>query len=390
MCTSGQVCSQGACSAGCSGGETLCGGAAEAGAPEAGAAGDSSTSGDDGGSDAAQADTGASPVVDSGSGIGGGDAGAPYCANLNSDPANCGGCGIVCGGACTNGACATPTCPAGQVGCPASGTCIPTGTCCNSGECTITGEVCPMPGGQCQCPSGETECKGALMSCISTSACCTNSDCTVAGQTCTTPGQACTCKAGLQCCVGTDCASEPNVMSAACTANKCVASCTAGCYDLNSTYTDGCECCDDTYGKTCATATATTATLSVGQSVAYTGQIPEPTGGDWFTVTFTGSTNTAYHPTVTFTSNPTKEFLFDITVGSPASCPGTAVSCASGEGTGTGLTTWEQSYTGPNPPADPAHNFVPIPEIGQVLIHVYRASTTNPATCDQFALTISE
>jgi hypothetical protein len=402
VCTSGQVCSQGMCAAGCSGGETLCGGPAEAGAPEAGPVVDSGGSGGDGGggSDGAAADSGGSPGVDSGSGSGG-DAGAPYCSNLNTDPMNCGACGMVCGGTCTNGTCTVGTCPAGQVGCPASGTCIPTGTCCNSGECTITGEVCPMPGGQCACPTGEKECMGTIMSCISNAACCMDSDCTN-GAKCTNPGGACTCPitATLQCCQASDCPSEPNVTGAACSttapANQCsVTSCTAGCYDLDSRYSDGCECCDTTgAGHTCGTAAAATP-IAIGQSVNFSGTIPEPTGGDWYSVTFaaTPGNSLTFHPMITFTANPSIQFIFEVDSGA---CGGPALTCAVEGGAATGVTTWETYYGLQTPPGDPTSypvtgsKFQPIASVGTVFIHVYRANTSAPATCDGYTLTVSE
>jgi hypothetical protein len=411
VCATGQVCSQGACAAGCSGGETLCGGPAEAGAAEAGAAADSSApaeggSGDDGGG--AEDDGGVSPVADSGSG-GGGDAGAPYCANLNNDPSNCGGCGVSCGasGTCVNGNCQLGACPGGQVGCAASGTCIPTGTCCNSGECTITGEVCPMPGGQCTCPTGEKACMGTLMACISSSACCTAADCNMngaTGQTCPTPGQACACPATLQCCQASDCTPEQNVATTSCSPstattnpNTCsVATCNAGCYDLDSNYSDGCECCDTaTAGHTCPNAAAAT-NVAIGQSVNFSGTIPEPTGGDWYSVSFAPSptNSTTFHPKITFSANPSIEFVFEVLAGS---CSGAPITCGTEGGAATSVTTWETSYAGPSPAGDPTSvtpggvsNFVPIPSVGTVFIHVFRASTTSPATCDQYTLTVSE
>ena len=50
------------------------------------------------------------------------DGGAPYCANTQTDNANCGACGRVCGGgtACFNGVC-TPTCGSGATLCSLDG-----------------------------------------------------------------------------------------------------------------------------------------------------------------------------------------------------------------------------------------------------------------------------
>jgi hypothetical protein len=379
------------------------GGVEAASAPETGAtpAGDS---GEDSGEDSGLED--AATVVDSGTaGIGNdagvSDGGPEYCANLNTDPSNCGGCGMACGpnGLCSGGMC-TVSCPTGQKGCPASGTCIPENTCCQSGECTITGEVCPTPGGTCACPAGERECAGTVMSCISDSACCTDADCNmngVTGQKCTTPGTPCTCQTGLQCCVAADCPSVPNVATDACTVNKCsVASCVRGCYDLDMMFANGCECCDSVYGKTCATATAGGA-LTVGMTpLTYTGSIPEMGGsslGDWFSVTFSGESNTAFHGLIQLTSGA-GEFVFDIL---QSSCSGAPMACGTEGGSCTGKTAWEESYVGPNPAGDPtsvspsgASNFTAIPAVGTVFIHVYRANASAPPDCNAYKLSIQE
>lgn len=92
-CGASQVCSGAACSFSCSPPETLCGGAPEAGAPTESGAGDDGPSGeagdDGGGLDAAG-------PADSGGTVGDGGPIQPYCANLGTDPDNCGACGNVC------------------------------------------------------------------------------------------------------------------------------------------------------------------------------------------------------------------------------------------------------------------------------------------------------
>ena len=392
-CATGEVCSKGTCGFSCSPPETLCGGPSEAGT---GSGGDSGA-GDDGGDGSADDATLESGTVDA-TVPGDGGTVAPYCSNLNTDPANCGTCGNNCGAnaSCSGGTCAI-SCPTGKKVCFANNSCIPSNSCCQSGDCTLTGQVCPMPGGMCGCPTGEKECAGTLNSCISTMACCTNADCTVAGQTCATPGQPCKCNASLQCCVAADCPTEPNVMTYTCgppqPANKCgVGSCKAGCYDLDNMFADGCECCDDTYGHACSAATDGGA-LMLGQMLSYTGEIPTPTGTDWFTVTFNNESNTTFHGKIDLVQTGT-EFVFDVVQGS---CTGGAMSCGTEGGTCTGKTTWEDSYAGPSPAGDPnshapggASNFTPISPIGKVFIKVYRANMASPATCTQFSLNITE
>jgi len=404
-CPMGQVCSVGMCGYSCTAGETLCG------LPPEGGTGMDATGGvDTGAQDATMGgDTGASeagPVVDSGGGTT--DAGGPpYCANINNDPNNCGACGNVCPpmNVCSSGTC-TLMCGTGMVTCIASGTCIPMGTCCNSGDCPVPGEICPMPGGMCQCPGGEKVCP-SLNSCISSNDCCVPADCTVAGSTCKTPGQACACamtgyKACLgfnaclpdaDCCVPGDCMAA-NVKTYSCTpsspppptSSTCgIVTCDPGCYDIDKQYADGCECCNDTVGKSCAAATAL-GTLSLGAAPVTTpGKLPNPTDGDWFQVTFNSESNTAFHGLIQLTTGG-GEYVFDVIQGS---CSGGPMSCGEG-GSCTGKTAWEESYSGPNPPADPTNpGFVPIPAVGAVWIHVYRANTATE-TCNPYTLSVQE
>jgi hypothetical protein len=408
MCPTGQVCSMGACGYSCTPPETLCG-VNEGGAPTMDASGGNDTGSPEeaGGVDATLSDAMASEA-------GGGSMDAagstqPYCANTNNDPNNCGGCGMPCGPmqTCQNGSCA---CGMGQKICIASGTCIPNNSCCNSGDCTISGEICPSPGGNCACPGGERECS-ATSSCISSNSCCQPADCTVAGSTCQNPGQACVCsmagyKACLgfnaclpnaECCIGSDCATldpAPHVLDYTCTpsgmpptSSACgIKDCDPGCYDLDKQYTDGCECCNDSVGKSCAAATAL-GSLTLGAAAITTpGKLPNPTDGDWFQVTFNNESNTAFHALVSLTTGG-GEFVFDVIQGS---CTGGPLTCGTEGGNSTGKTTWEEQYSGltwvaGNPPAE----FQPIPAIGAVWIHVYRADTSK-TSCNSFTLSVQE
>jgi hypothetical protein len=130
--------------------------------------------------------------------------------------------------------------------------------------------------------------------------------------------------------------------------------------------------------------------------VSFSGTIPEPSGGDWYAVSFaTAPTNTlTFHPEITLSANPNTEFVFQVLSGS---CTGTALSCAVEGGSATGVTTWETYYGLQSPAGDPTSvspggtsNFVAIQSVGTVYIHVYRASMSAPATCDQYTLTVTE
>ena len=403
-CPTGQVCSMGMCGYSCGSGETLCGLP-----PEGGTGMDASGVADTGVSDAtSDAETGASeagPVVDSGGGTT--DAGGPtmpYCANTGNDPNNCGGCGIACPPmyVCSSSTC-TLMCGTGMVACVTSGTCIPSGTCCSTGDCTVSGEICTAPGGSCQCPGGEHECT-KTNSCISSNDCCLPADCAgTTGATCPVPGQACQCSNGdklclaLKICVPTaDCCTDTDCMPANVQMGKCgttstmggtcsIGTCVAGCYDLDGQYADGCECCDDKVGKSCSAATAL-GTLSLGAApLTRTGVLPNPTEGDWYQVNFNSESNTAFHGLIQLTTGG-GEYIFDVIQGS---CSGSPMSCGEG-GNCTGKTAWEESYVGPNPPADSTNPaFTPVPAVGAVWIHVYRANMA-ATSCNPYTLSVQE
>lgn len=82
---------------------------------------------------------------------------AGVCADLDSDPQNCGSCGNACNanGACSTGVC----CPSGQTSC--GGTCLDLNSdpqnCGSCGSPCNANEICSS--GLC-CPSGQTNCSG--------------------------------------------------------------------------------------------------------------------------------------------------------------------------------------------------------------------------------------
>jgi hypothetical protein len=89
---------------------------------------------------------------------------AGVCADLNTDPKNCGACGTTCAsdGVCVNGACAS-SCPAGQTAC--AGACVDLAT--NSANCGVCGTACTggllCTGGACKsaCDPGLAACTTA-------------------------------------------------------------------------------------------------------------------------------------------------------------------------------------------------------------------------------------
>jgi hypothetical protein len=175
----------------------------------------------------------------------------PVCADLMSDPNNCGRCNVRCrgGSVCTGGHCACPTgftacmgmcvdtttvdhCGSCSTSCGAGGTCEspdggalqctacgPTRTRCGTDcadlatdayNCGACGHTCPLgetcAGSMCVCPGGHADC-GAGCTDLSTDPL----HCGVCGNSCgpggVCRGGACTCAAPYQLCGGTACIS---------------------------------------------------------------------------------------------------------------------------------------------------------------------------------------
>jgi hypothetical protein len=337
--------------------ETLCNGPAEGGAADAGDASVHDGGGGAGGGDADAGNAGGASGDAAGDGApGDGGPTGPYCANLQTDNANCGVCGHPCTGehTCNAGKCGL-TCGPGQIACIAGDTCIPMGTCCSLADCPVTGEICPVPGGACQCPGGQTVCP-ATNSCIPSSACCTDMDCAaLAGATCPTPGQSCQCATGGKACLSTK-----------------------SCIPQTSCCTQAGMCCDDMLGKSCSGATDE-GPLTLGQMVSVQGVLTAAGEEDWIKVTFTNESQTTLDAHIVFTTNPSNEFVFDVS----SDCLGTLRACGEG-GLCKGKTEWEVKYTGGDPTGI---TWQPI-ALGATFIRVYRAS--GAPTCDQWALSISE
>lgn len=398
VCSAPLMCANGVCAYSCPASQTICGVPVDGGVDasvDSDATDDAGAGSDAGENDAASSsDADAAPLDAASLPVDAGGPMAPYCANLGVDPANCGTCGNTCKAdhLCTNGSC-TLNCAAGTKPCASSDVCIPMNTCCASSDCPISGEICASPGSSCACALGQHAC-AATSSCIVDGGCCTAADCTIPGELCM-PGGTCGCPAGqhgcsvtnsciplTQCCTPTDCPPPSEVMATTCTGGACgIGACDPGYLNFNGSYTDGCECHDNPYARTCAAA-GNVATLGVPGSGSASGTLPVAGEEAWFQVALT-SKNCSAHPVLTLSTNPNNEFLFDVYT----NCSGTAVACSGEGGSCTGKTTWETQYTNTNPACNAASPaFQGIPAV--VWVRVYRA--TGAPTCDAWTLTMTD
>jgi hypothetical protein len=156
--------------------------------------------------------------------------------------------------------------------------------------------------------------------------------------------------------------------------------CASGWVDVDGQYMDGCECQDDTWGKSCSAITGLGG-IGIGGSVSKTGVLPVSAETNWFSVTFTATTATNFHAKIALTTNPKSEFLFNVY---EPTCAGTSMACQDG-GQSTARTIWEVSET------DTSGTITIYPTVGSggtVYIEVYRASGS--PTCDAYTLTVSD
>jgi hypothetical protein len=272
-CTQTQACLSGACVATCSASQTVCAGACVTVATDnanCGACGATCPRGQVCSNGACS--TSCASNLTTCNGNGNGDAGVDYCANVSTDNANCGACGVGCaaGQSCLSGACAA-TCGTGSSSCPAAGdggvgycanfatdnhNCGGCGAICGSGEACESGHCTTTCGaGQAMCATDG----GAYCATLSTD----NANCGACGAACSN-GDACrsgsctaTCGQGLALCetdAGGYCS---NLQSDPSNCGTCGHGCTTGEF-----------CSSGSCGTACAT--GTTACASNGATVCAT------------------------------------------------------------------------------------------------------------------------
>jgi hypothetical protein len=275
-------------------------------------------------------------------------------------------CSAVSGRIC--GAGGVCQCPTGKRECdPAVGspTCITDNpsVCCVDSDCSVSGAKCSGIAGSCSCPANTYQCN---TSCIGNNNCCTSGDCFrirgVNGESCSAPGGTCSCPpstkecgatgtcvstAAGRCCTASDCptggSSTTHVATANCSSTNCsvaAGGCQGGWVDVNHSWSDGCECPDDGFGKSCTSASGL-GNIGVPGSTSRTGVLPLAGEENWFIVTFNGTRNNSYHPHITISASGGDDIRFDIFTG--PTCGGGTLSCPSeGGGAAANITNWEE------------------------------------------------
>ena len=264
--------------------------------------------------------------------------------NTAADPDHCGGCSTVCSSnnmqtrTCASNTC-NGQCAAGFADCNGNkqtdGCETPITTASNCGGCGVacdtlhsTGAACS--GGTCTytgCATGYADCDTATPN---TNGCETHTD--VDLNNCGGCGYKCADHVGA------------NVTGYTCTAGACViTSCTAGYYDIDGTFTTGCECQEDSVPNVCSGA------VSLG-NVAVNGTVNSPAGRnltpagdeDWYSVTFLTDGTCNFNPKISLSAG-----VLPIAIQVFYNCSNGAMNCKAAEG-GTSskalLVTWEMEY----------------------------------------------
>ncbi|MFT3706176.1 MAG: MopE-related protein [Archangium sp.] len=168
-----------------------------------------------------------------------------------------------------------------------------------------------------------------------------------------------------------------------------ITGCTAGLFDVNGTFTDGCEC-NDVTRNTCSTPFNMG---NIGVSQTFTGPLSNvpaamsSTAPDWYSVNFppddsTGSGRGGGTPTIEFAAGTNAAYRFDVitsSCGSPGMCG------RGGSAAATGLTTWSFVDSDTDAAASPSQgtanqNGWP----STIYIRVYRTGST--ASCATYQL----
>jgi hypothetical protein len=294
--------------------------------------------------------------------------------------------GVTCAGNCYAGGecCAGSDCGPGvfacadhRCGCPGvvcGGTCYG-GDCCAAADCG---------GGDWQCLDHGCSCPGLTCgsTCYAGGECCAAADCGGGDWSCAVPS--CSCPRTI--CGSTCCQSAAHVSAYACSGATCtISTCSGTWFDVNATYSDGCECAEDTYdgNHTCATA-VNLGSVATGGSVTVSGKIIPGTANDddWYRVDFPAAGRPGGGtPRIRLTTGAAT-FTLELRAGS---CSASPPVCGSG---GSGAATSDYSFVDNQAlPGAAAYSVNTTPWPSTIYIHVTRSAPAT--TCGQADYTIA-
>jgi hypothetical protein len=306
---------------------------------------------------------------------------------------NCGACGNTCSVAngapsCTNGTCGIQSCSGAFANCD--------GSYANGCESNTNSDVnnCGGCGNKCSAAGGTPSCTNGVcgISCSAGFGNCDGSAANGCEKNLTNDSANCgTC--------GTTCTGKPGVASASCASSACkVDSCTPTFYNQNTSYSDGCECTEDTVGNTCGAAKDLGSVAVGGSLAAVVGNLVGPGNADedWYKVTFTTTASCSYHPKVTLSagSEPIKMQVFTSCAGSVASGSFTCGGAPEAANSNLNSDTWEytnKTTCGDNASIDPTPANSPgsLPYISTPNVIFIKVLRTGAATtCFPYTLTI--
>lgn len=178
------------------------------------------------------------------------------------------------------------------------------------------------------------------------------------------------------------CSSAPFASGYACTAGTCSFTCITGRYDLNTTYSDGCECADDAYGNACTGPTVLPSLTGAG-SASYSGTIAPNGEQDWFSISFPDNGRGPGNgtPRIALTGTNASNFVLNVR----RDCANSAT-CGSGTSSSTSVYEFRdnassglRAYTGPHTTAWPS----------TLLFSVQRTSSTTVCAEAAYTVTVS-
>jgi hypothetical protein len=177
-----------------------------------------------------------------------------------------------------------------------------------------------------------------------------------------------------------------------------VGSCMSRYYNIDGTFSNGCECQDGAAGNTCGTATNLGSYSAAITPITSTADKIVPAAGatgdnDWYVVSFPPSASMyANRPGVpSITISPTTGFVFDLYDNCGTGTPTTARGCGNGapaSGSATSLTSWSYYDSCQNGTFQPCKSTARTDWPATLYIRVRRTASPSSMSCTSYSLTI--